>query len=111
MTFRPGALSRTTRAMAVGALALAGVTALPAATAHADATTSGDVIANLWEWNWDSVAAECTDVLGPNGYGAVQVAPPAESSSSPRTTGGTSTSRTPTASTAASARPPSSPRW
>ncbi|MFI9833964.1 carbohydrate-binding module family 20 domain-containing protein [Streptomyces sp. NPDC051913] len=79
MTFRPGALSRTTRAMAVGALALAGVTALPAATAHADATTSGDVIANLWEWNWDSVAAECTDVLGPNGYGAVQVAPPAES--------------------------------
>ncbi|PWI18788.1 alpha-amlyase [Streptomyces sp. Act143] len=79
MIFEPGVLSRTTRALAVGALALAGATALPAATAQADATTSGDVIANLWEWNWDSVAAECTDVLGPNGYGAVQVAPPAES--------------------------------
>ncbi|WP_407699621.1 alpha-amylase family glycosyl hydrolase [Streptomyces ferrugineus] len=28
---------------------------------------------------WDSVASECTDMLGPNGYGAVRVAPPAES--------------------------------
>ncbi|MFJ8532737.1 carbohydrate-binding module family 20 domain-containing protein [Streptomyces sp. NPDC093591] len=79
MTVRPGVLGRTTRAMAVGALVLADVTALPAATAQADATTSGDVIANLWSYNWDSVASECTDVLGPNGYGAVWVAPPAES--------------------------------
>lgn len=39
----------------------------------------GDVIANLWEWNWPSVARECTDVLGPNGYGGVQVAPPQDS--------------------------------
>lgn len=75
----PGVLRRTATAAAVGALALAGLTALPAAPAHADTTTSGDVIANLWSYNWNSVASECTDVLGPNGYGAVWVAPPAES--------------------------------
>ncbi|MET3807717.1 alpha-amylase [Nakamurella sp. UYEF19] len=38
-----------------------------------------DVIANLFEWNWPSVAKECTTVLGPAGYGAVQVAPPQDS--------------------------------
>lgn len=70
---------RTASAVAAGALALAGAVALPAASAHADTTTKGDVIANLWEWNWNSIASECTNVLGPAGYGAVQVAPPAES--------------------------------
>jgi len=39
----------------------------------------GDVIANLWEWNWRSVATECTSQLGPKGYGGVQVAPPQDS--------------------------------
>ena len=37
------------------------------------------VMANLFEWNWKSVAKECTDVLGPAGYGGVQVAPPQDS--------------------------------
>ena len=36
-------------------------------------------MANLFEWNWPSVASECTTVLGPAGYGAVQVAPPQDS--------------------------------
>src|SRR5205807_5644580 len=31
------------------------------------------------EWNWKSVASECTNVLGPAGYGGVQVAPPQDS--------------------------------
>ncbi|MEU6259774.1 carbohydrate-binding module family 20 domain-containing protein [Streptomyces sp. NPDC047043] len=75
----PGALRRTAGAVAAGALALAGAVALPVTSAHADTTAKGDVIANLWEWNWDSIASECTNVLGPAGYGAVQVAPPAES--------------------------------
>src|SRR5438067_10824909 len=75
----PGVFRRTAGAVAAGALALAGAVALPAASAHADATAKGDVIANLWEWNWDSIASECTNILGPAGYGAVQVAPPAES--------------------------------
>jgi alpha-amylase len=38
-----------------------------------------DVIANLWEWPWPSVGHECRTVLGPAGYGAVQVAPPEDS--------------------------------
>lgn len=68
-------------ALAAAALLLSGaVSALPGAEAHAAATfNSGDVTANLWEWNWPSVASECTSVLGPNGYGAVEVAPPEES--------------------------------
>ncbi|MEU6554781.1 carbohydrate-binding module family 20 domain-containing protein [Streptomyces sp. NPDC046915] len=75
----PGVVRRTATAAVAGALALAGAVALPATPAQADTTAKGDVIANLWEWNWDSIASECTDVLGPAGYGAVQVAPPAES--------------------------------
>ncbi|ALV36102.1 carbohydrate-binding module family 20 domain-containing protein [Streptomyces sp. CdTB01] len=75
----PGVFRRTATAVAAGTLALAGAVALPAADAHADTTAKGDVIANLWEWNWDSIASECTNVLGPAGYGAVQVAPPSES--------------------------------
>ncbi len=38
-----------------------------------------DVIANLFEWNWRSVARECTGVLKPAGYGGVQVSPPQDS--------------------------------
>jgi alpha-amylase len=43
------------------------------------ARKSGDVIANLFEWNWTSVAKECVTVLGPKGYGGVQVSPPQDS--------------------------------
>ncbi|MEU1422042.1 carbohydrate-binding module family 20 domain-containing protein [Kitasatospora sp. NPDC005751] len=82
---RPDRSARTGRGpvglLAAGAL-VAGVV-LPLAfqgDAQAAATPNGgDVIANLFEWNWKSVASECTDVLGPKGYGAVQVAPPADS--------------------------------
>ncbi len=38
-----------------------------------------DVMANLFEWNWTSVASECTGVLGPAGYAGVQVSQPADS--------------------------------
>ncbi|MGM0355042.1 carbohydrate-binding module family 20 domain-containing protein [Streptomyces sp. ECR3] len=78
-----GLIRRLSTAAAAGALALAGAVALPAAPAQADTTAKKDVIANLWEWNWKSIAKECTDVLGPAGYGAVQVAPPAESLKQP----------------------------
>ena len=44
-----------------------------------NAGSTHDVVANLFEWNWPSVAKECTTVLGPAGYGAVQVAPPQDS--------------------------------
>jgi alpha-amylase len=47
--------------------------------ARAATALSKDVTANLFEWNWNSVASECTNVLGPDGYAAVQVAPPQDS--------------------------------
>jgi alpha-amylase len=39
---------------------------------------SKDVTATLFEWKYDSVARECTNVLGPKGYGFVEVSPAAE---------------------------------
>ncbi|MCO8274312.1 alpha-amylase family glycosyl hydrolase [Actinoplanes sp. TRM 88003] len=37
-----------------------------------------DAIVHLFEWPWASVASECTNVLGPKGFGGVQVSPPQE---------------------------------
>jgi alpha-amylase len=52
----------------------------PAGLARAMRGVRGhSVVANLWEWNWPSIARECTTELGPKGYGAVQVAPPQDS--------------------------------
>jgi alpha-amylase len=49
------------------------------AGAKADQSPGGrDVIVHLFEWPWASVASECTTVLGPQGFGAVQVSPPQE---------------------------------
>ena len=33
---------------------------------------------HLFEWNWQDIAQECEDFLGPKGYAAVQVSPPNE---------------------------------
>jgi alpha-amylase len=83
--------SRSGRAVLLCAvLALAASVAAPAAQAAPRAhhrplarishrTARHDVIANLFEWNWPSIAGECTAVLGPAGYGGVQVAPPQDS--------------------------------
>jgi len=53
--------------------------ARPGRTGTAAGSGQRGVIANLWEWNWRSIARECTDVLGPAGYSGVQVAPPQDS--------------------------------
>src|SRR5688572_4801385 len=53
-------------------------TAVAAPPAAAAPTGSKKVIANLFEWNWNSVANECRTTLGPKGYGWVQVSPPQE---------------------------------
>ena len=79
-------LLRSTILPAIAVLA-AGVLSVPAAppaeaepvVAADTGVPNGDVIANLWSWNWRSVASECTNHLDPAGYGAVWVAPPAES--------------------------------
>ncbi|KAH8110895.1 glycoside hydrolase family 13 protein, partial [Phellopilus nigrolimitatus] len=36
------------------------------------------VIIQMFEWTWDSIAAECTDFIGPAGYGFVQASPAQE---------------------------------
>src|SRR4051794_20697069 len=74
---------RTVAAAAAAVLAAALVTggALRRADrAEASAASPGahDVIVHLFEWPWASVANECTTVLGPKGFGAVQVSPPQE---------------------------------
>ncbi|SFY53705.1 alpha-amylase [Streptomyces sp. F-1] len=62
-----------------GAVALAAA-ALVMTPTNADASPPGtkDVTAVLFEWNYASVARECTNTLGPAGYGYVQVSPPEE---------------------------------
>ncbi|MFF5358705.1 alpha-amylase family protein [Streptomyces scabiei] len=65
-----------------GALALAAGASIaltaPVGSAYASPPGTKDVTAVLFEWNFASVARECTSTLGPNGYGYVQVSPPAE---------------------------------
>ncbi|GAA0942776.1 carbohydrate-binding module family 20 domain-containing protein [Actinocorallia libanotica] len=73
--------------VAGGAVPLASVVA-NAPAAAAVTLNDSDVTANLWQWNWDSVASACTDHLGPAGYGAVQVSPPQESVSLPNSSDG-----------------------
>ncbi|MGY5764760.1 carbohydrate-binding module family 20 domain-containing protein [Brachybacterium sp. DNPG3] len=88
-------LTRSRRGKGLGRIALALSTAalvaagglssapVPAAATAPDSSVSadgsnGDVILNLFQWNWDSVAAECTSTIGPEGFGYVQVSPPQE---------------------------------
>ncbi|WBB76040.1 alpha-amylase family glycosyl hydrolase [Micromonospora sp. WMMD1128] len=91
---RPHPRGRAGRLLLAAALVAAGGTAVVAAATTATparaATVLNDseVTANLWEWNWTSIAAACTDHLGPAGYGAVQVAPPQESVSLPNSPDG-----------------------
>ncbi|MFB6785735.1 alpha-amylase family protein [Streptomyces olivaceus] len=59
------------------ALAAASVVMTPTG-AQASPPGAKDVTAVLFEWNFASVAKECTSTLGPAGYGYVQVSPPAE---------------------------------
>ena len=32
----------------------------------------------MFDWPWPAIGTECTNVLGPDGYGAVQISPPEE---------------------------------
>ncbi|MEU5751816.1 alpha-amylase family protein [Streptomyces sp. NPDC047829] len=62
-----------------GAVALAAALVMtPTTPAQASPPGAKDVTAVLFEWNFASVARECTRTLGPAGYGYVQVSPPAE---------------------------------
>ncbi|HEU5110504.1 MAG TPA: carbohydrate-binding module family 20 domain-containing protein [Micromonosporaceae bacterium] len=64
----------------VAALLAGGLSRQAAPHAAASPASPGpkDVIVHLFQWPWDSVARECRDVLGPKGFGGVQVSPPQE---------------------------------
>jgi alpha-amylase len=47
-------------------------------TALAAASSGNNVIVQMFDWKWTDIASECTSVLGPDGYGAVQISPPQE---------------------------------
>ncbi|GII25417.1 alpha-amylase [Planosporangium mesophilum] len=72
--------SKALAAVLAAVLGLALLAAVGSSTPAASAAPSGSkkVIANLFEWNWNSVANECRTFLGPRGYGYVQVSPPQE---------------------------------
>jgi alpha-amylase len=72
MRYRPRLLASA--ALILGALAFPGLPRVPAASAAA----TSDVIVQMFEWPWTAIAGECTNVLGPDGYGAVQISPPQE---------------------------------
>ena len=84
---RPRRRARTAIAIVVGSMMAVGAAAasVPAVAATSQPPASvpsdsggGDVIANMFQWTWNSVAEECTGSLGPAGYGYVQVSPPQE---------------------------------
>ena len=41
-------------------------------------TPGHDVIVQMFGWPWASIGPECANVLGPDGYAAVQISPPEE---------------------------------
>ncbi|MCP2166428.1 alpha-amylase [Goodfellowiella coeruleoviolacea] len=81
---RPRTRTRTRRSRAasalVAALAAACLGGGLATAPGAAATPPGakDVTAALFQWRFDSIARECTQTLGPKGYGYVQTSPPQE---------------------------------
>ncbi|HEV7647317.1 MAG TPA: carbohydrate-binding module family 20 domain-containing protein [Actinophytocola sp.] len=64
--------------VASGAVPVSAAPATPVLPASSADPGPKDVIVHLFEWPWASVASECVNVLGPKGFGGVQVSPPQE---------------------------------
>ncbi|WGL17823.1 carbohydrate-binding module family 20 domain-containing protein [Microbulbifer bruguierae] len=60
-------------------LAMMASVALAGACAATKAETPRTAFVHLFEWQWDDVASECENQLGPKGFSAVQVSPPQKS--------------------------------
>lgn len=56
-----------------GSLMVAGLAAF---TSPAQAFNPRDTSVQMFHWKWKDIATECTNFLGPQGYGAVQISPP-----------------------------------
>ncbi len=63
-------------------IALFATVAIPSMSPRAAAATVNPklnppyVTVQLFRWSWNDIATECTQWLGPHGYGAVQISPP-----------------------------------
>lgn len=64
------------RQLVVSLAGAAGLMAMLAPGAQAAAFNPADTSVQMFRWKWNDIAKECTDWLGPQGYGAVQVSPP-----------------------------------
>ena len=42
----------------------------------AQALNPSDTSVQMFEWNWNDLATECTQFLGPQGFGGIQISPP-----------------------------------
>lgn len=73
----PGVSTRAAAVAAATAIVLGLGVAVPRPAPAAPPGTK-DVTATLFEWSFASVARECTTVLGPKGYGYVEISPPQE---------------------------------
>jgi alpha-amylase len=43
------------------------------------ALNASDTSVQMFEWSWNDLATECTQFLGPQGYGGIQISPPGAS--------------------------------
>ncbi|KAG8703825.1 hypothetical protein FRC09_003921 [Ceratobasidium sp. 395] len=64
------------RRLIILSAAAAAVTAVPTNLESRAPSGTKNVIIQMFEWNWDSIATECTNFIGPAGYG--YVSPPQE---------------------------------
>ena len=67
MSFHPS------RGLRAGALAASLASAFSGA---AFALNPADTSVQMFEWRWTDLATECTQFLGPQGYGGIQISPP-----------------------------------
>ena len=61
------------RGLRAGALAVALAAAF---SGSAFALNPSDTSVQMFEWSWNDLATECTQFLGPQGYGGIQISPP-----------------------------------
>ena len=69
---------KTLTLAAIAALLPAGVAIAADTTESVQVVTAKSVGVQMFEWNWASLAKECTSNLGPAGYDWVEVSPPQE---------------------------------
>jgi alpha-amylase len=60
----------------IGSLFAAGTLLAGIAAPAQAALNPADTSVQMFRWKWNDIAKECTNWLGPQGYGAVQVSPP-----------------------------------